>query len=73
MDTAIRISDASPGPISVVPAPGLPISVTPVPVGPIVVEGVVSQLPGPPGPQGPPGDVSEDPGDFTLLFDNQLI
>ena len=29
---------------------------------------------GPPGPSGPPGDGTEtDPGDLTLLFDNQLI
>ena len=30
--------------------------------------------PGPPGAQGPPGDsVQSDPGDFTLIFENQLI
>ncbi len=29
---------------------------------------------GPPGPPGPPGDgLQSDPGDFTLLFENQLI
>lgn len=30
--------------------------------------------PGPPGQAGPPGDGTDvDPGDLTLLFDNQLI
>lgn len=30
--------------------------------------------PGPPGPPGPQGDgVQADPGDFTLLFENQLV
>lgn len=29
---------------------------------------------GPPGPPGPPGQgLQSDPGDFTLLFENQLI
>lgn len=28
---------------------------------------------GAPGPQGTPGDGATDPGDLTLIFDNQLI
>ena len=28
---------------------------------------------GPPGPPGVSGGIEADPGDFTLLFDNQLI
>lgn len=28
---------------------------------------------GPQGPQGPPGDGAADPGDLTLLFENQLL
>lgn len=44
-----------------------------------VVEYVVAKVgvpgrDGPPGPAGPPGDGTDvDPGDLTLLFDNQLI
>ena len=52
----------------------------PPPAG--VVEYVVAKVgvpgrdgpPGPPGQAGPPGDGTDvDPGDLTLLFDNQLI
>ena len=60
-------------------APGLVLQITP-PVGPVLTlqAAPIVQLSlttaGVQGPVGPAGDgVQADPGDFTLIFENQLI